>query len=53
MPGKVFSTDDSGAGTLKDQIPPEARSAAVFAITLEPENGVQSPTGEMYLSSAS
>jgi anti-sigma factor RsiW len=53
MPGKVFTTDASGAGALKDQIPPQARNAAVFAITLEPENGVQSPTGEMYLTSAS
>ncbi|MBA2524183.1 MAG: anti-sigma factor [Pyrinomonadaceae bacterium] len=53
MPGKVFTTDASGAGALKDQIPPEARKAAVFAVTLEPENGVQSPTGAMYLSSAS
>jgi len=53
MPGKVFNTDASGAGSLKDQIPPEARNAAVFAITLEPENGVQSPTGQIYLSSPS
>lgn len=53
MPGKVFTTDASGVGALKDQIPPEARNAAVFAVTLEPENGVQSPTGEMYLTSAS
>ena len=50
MPGKVFTTDASGAGTLKDQIPPQARNAAVFAITLEPEDGVQSPTGQIYLS---
>jgi hypothetical protein len=53
MPGKVFRTDASGAGNLNDQIPPEARKAAVFAVTLEPENGVQSPTGEIYLSSPS
>ena len=53
MPGKVFTTDASGAGTLNDQVPAEALSAAVFAITLEPESGVQSPTGAMYLSSAS
>ncbi len=53
MPGRVFTTDASGAGALKDQIPPEARNAAVFAITLEPKSGVQSPTGEMYLTSAS
>lgn len=53
MPGRVFSTDASGAGTLKDQIPAQARNAAVFAITLEPQNGVEKPTGEMYLISAS
>lgn len=53
MPGKVFTTDASGSGSLKDQIPPEARNSAVFAITLEPESGVNSPTGEMYLISAS
>ena len=49
MPGKVFKTDPSGAGTLKDQMPAEALSAAVFAITLEPESGVQVPTGAIYL----
>ncbi len=53
MPGKSFITDASGAVTLKDQIPPQARNAAVFAITLEPRGGVQSPTGEMYLISPS
>jgi anti-sigma-K factor RskA len=53
MPGKVFTTDASGSGSLNDQTPPEARNSAVFAITLEPENGVKSPTGEMYLISAS
>jgi len=53
MPGKVFTTDASGSGALKDQVPPEARNAVVFAVTLEPKNGVQTPTGEMYLISAS
>jgi anti-sigma-K factor RskA len=53
MPGKVFTTDASGAGTLRDQIPAQARNAAVFAITLEPKGGVQSPTGQIYLSSPS
>lgn len=52
MPGRVFITDPSGAGKLKDQIPAPARNAAVFAITLEPEAGVVTPTGEMYLISA-
>jgi anti-sigma-K factor RskA len=53
MPGKVFKTDPSGAGMLKDQMPAEALSAAVFAITLEPESGVQVPTGAVYLVSGS
>jgi len=53
MPGKTFTTDASGAGTLRDQVPAQARDAAVFAITLEPEGGVQSPTGQIYLSSPS
>ncbi|MCM3871148.1 MAG: anti-sigma factor, partial [Pyrinomonadaceae bacterium] len=53
MPGKTFKTDASGAGTLEDQIPVQARNAAVFAITLEPEPGVQEPTGQIYLSSPS
>lgn len=53
MPGKVFKTDPTGSGTLKDQMPAEAMSAAVFAITLEPENGVATPTGAVYLVSGS
>lgn len=53
MPGKVFSTDASGVGTLTDQIPAEALNAAVFAITMEPESGVTAPTGAIYLSSGS
>jgi len=53
MPGKTFTTDASGVGTLKDQVPPQARTAAVFAITLEPKDGVESPTGQIYLSSPS
>jgi hypothetical protein len=52
MPGKVFTTDASGAGTLNDQVPAEALNAAVFAITLEPKEGMPSPTGEIYLISA-
>jgi anti-sigma-K factor RskA len=53
MPGKVFRPDEAGNGVLEDQIPAIARDAAVFAITLEPENGVQTPTGSIYLLSAS
>jgi anti-sigma-K factor RskA len=53
MPGKVFITDAAGNGMLEDQIPAVAREAAVFAVTLEPAGGVQSPTGSIYLVSAS
>jgi hypothetical protein len=53
MPGKVFTPDASGNGTLEDQIPAVAREAAVFAITLEPKAGVQVPTGSIYLVSSS
>ncbi len=52
LPGKVFHTDRSGAGMLKDQIPDHALNA-VFAITLEPEGGVEKPTGQIYLKSGS
>ncbi|MFN2515843.1 MAG: anti-sigma factor domain-containing protein [Pyrinomonadaceae bacterium] len=53
MPGKVFTTDGSGNGSLKDQLPEPALGPVVFAITLEPESGMQSPTGAIYLSSTS
>ena len=53
MPGKVFQIDSAGNGMLEDEIPTVARNAAVFAITLEPEGGVQVPTGSIYLVSAS
>ncbi|MEO7970375.1 MAG: anti-sigma factor [bacterium] len=51
MPGRVFATDTNGNGSLQDQVPAEAMSGAVFAITLEPAGGVQSPTGAIYLKS--
>lgn len=51
MPGKVFTTNSEGKGMLKDQMPPEAHNGAVFAITMEPKNGVESPTGQIYLQS--
>ena len=53
MPGKVFTPDAAGNGTLEDQVPTGARDAAVFAITLEPKDGVQVPTGSIYLLSSS
>jgi len=52
MPGKVFNIGASGTAMMVDDIPAAAREHAVFAVTLEPKNGVSAPTGQMYLSSA-
>lgn len=49
MPGAAFSIDASGSATMRDQLPPEARDAITFAVTLEPAGGVRAPTGEKYL----
>jgi anti-sigma-K factor RskA len=51
MPGGVFSTDAAGHAELRDIVPPEGRSAAVFAVTLERVGGVPSPEGKAYLQS--
>lgn len=53
MPGRVFTTSAAGEGMLNDQVPASARESAVFAITLEPEQGVTTPTGQIYLVSRS
>jgi anti-sigma-K factor RskA len=53
LPGKVFTTDASGNGSLKDEIPAIARRGAVFAVTLEPAQGVAAPTGQIFLVSGS
>ena len=52
MPGKTFVPDDTGKGTLKEQMPEAALHSAVFAITLEPVGGVPLPTGPIYLRSS-
>jgi len=49
MPGKAFAPDDTGSATSIEQMPGVALDADVFAITLEPAGGVESPTGEIYL----
>ena len=51
MPGKTFSPDNTGTGTLKDQMPREAMNSAIFAITMEPESGSSAPTSPIYLRS--
>jgi anti-sigma-K factor RskA len=54
MPGKVFTPDTRGSAMINEQVPIQNLDAApVFAVTLEPSGGVQSPTGEKYLLSAS
>lgn len=52
MPGHVFNTDAAGHAEMRDQLPAEALGATTFAVTLEPSNGVNAPTGPMYLKGA-
>ncbi|MDQ1522553.1 MAG: hypothetical protein QOE47_477 [Pyrinomonadaceae bacterium] len=52
MPGSVFQPDPRGRAEMHETIPPEGRTAAVFAVTLEPAGGVSAPTGEIYLKSS-
>ncbi|HEY1403301.1 MAG TPA: anti-sigma factor [Pyrinomonadaceae bacterium] len=52
MPGSVFQPDARGHAEMHETIPPQGRTAAVFAVTLEPEGGVSAPTGEIYLKSS-
>jgi anti-sigma-K factor RskA len=52
MPGHVFNTNAEGHAEMREQLPEEARGANTFAVTLEPSNGVQAPTGPMYLKGA-
>lgn len=50
MPGKVFKTDAAGSAMMMDDhMSSEALAAGTFAVTLEPQGGVQAPTGPMYL----
>jgi anti-sigma-K factor RskA len=52
VPGQVFTPDASGHAEMRDEVPAEARNATIFAITLEPSEGVPAPTGPKYLLSA-
>jgi anti-sigma-K factor RskA len=52
MPGSVFRPDAHGHAEMHENIPPEGRTAAVFAVTLEPAGGTSAPTGEIYLKSS-
>ena len=53
MPGKMFTVDASGRAMVSGEIPLEARTSAVIAITLEPKKGSAAPTSAIYLSSPS
>jgi anti-sigma-K factor RskA len=54
MPGKVFTPDTAGHAMINEQVPVGNLGASpVFAVTLEPSGGVELPTGEKYLLSAS
>ena len=44
-----FNPDNGGRSLTTDEVPEAARKSAVFAVTLEPAGGVQSPTGAIYL----
>jgi hypothetical protein len=52
LPGSVFTTDAQGRAEMHEQIPTEGRRAQIFAVTVEPAGGVQSPTGEIVLKGA-
>jgi anti-sigma-K factor RskA len=49
IPGKVFMTDAAGRAELEEQIPAAGRNASIFAVTLEPARGENTPTGDKYL----
>jgi anti-sigma-K factor RskA len=53
LPGKVFTADRSGKGLLEDQLPAAVQSNTIFAVTLEPEQGAQAPTGAILMHSGS
>ena len=48
----LFTVDAAGRATLRSTAPPQGLDASLFAVTLEPQGGVASPTGEKYLLSS-
>jgi anti-sigma-K factor RskA len=51
LPAKVFNTDQSGNGTLRDDLPRDLDDKTVFAITMENFEGAKTPTGPILLRS--
>ena len=53
MPGRIFKVAVTGEGTSSDQIPTQALSTPVFAVTEESESGASAPTGPILLKGTS
>jgi anti-sigma-K factor RskA len=53
MRGKTFAVDSQGKSVMEDQLPADAMRSAVFAVTLEPQGGSETPTMPIYLRSGS
>jgi len=51
VPGRVFNTDESGSGTLQDQMPSAVADKPILAITMESSSGAQTPTTPILLRS--
>jgi anti-sigma-K factor RskA len=49
IPGPTFNTGPAGVAEITLQAPENGLMADSFAVTLEPQYGVNSPTGEKYL----
>lgn len=45
----IFQTDPRGEGLLRVRVPTELKEITAAAVTLEPEEGVPQPTGDIYL----
>ncbi|MGH9942169.1 MAG: anti-sigma factor domain-containing protein, partial [Pyrinomonadaceae bacterium] len=52
QPGGLFKTDATGRGELRETVPLEGRQAALFAVTLEPQDGSPAPTSAIILKGA-
>lgn len=51
VPAGLFWTDATGHGVMEIKLSSESACADKFAVTIEPEGGVQAPTGPVVLSS--
>ena len=49
IPGEAFAPDQTGEVKLRDFIPPQGRNAPAFAVTVEPNPEVLTPSGKFVL----